>query len=138
MRIRTLARLAFGGVLLTEGGAALHRFEARRRLFAAAARRAYELGRPLVVIGDPDAGAHTRLVRAYGGGVRSRSAELPPPLLTVRDLALLLATSSAGVYSRVARGQVPGVLRIGRSIRFDPRVIAQWLSANSASAGGHP
>lgn len=68
MRIRTLARLAFGGVLLTEGGAALHRFEARRRLFAAAARRAYELGRPLVVIGDPDAGAHTRLVRAYGCG----------------------------------------------------------------------
>ncbi|MBL9106478.1 MAG: helix-turn-helix domain-containing protein [Myxococcales bacterium] len=59
-------------------------------------------------------------------------------MLTVRELALLLATSSAGVYSRVARGQVPGVLRIGRSIRFDPRVIAQWLSANSASAGGHP
>ena len=72
------------------------------------------------------------------GGVRSRGADLPPPLLTVQDLALLLATSSAGVYSRVARGQVPGVLRIGRTIRFDPRVIAQWLSANKASAGGHP
>jgi len=68
MRIGTLARLAFGGVLLTEGGAALHRFEARRRLFEAAARRAYELGRPLVVVGDPDAGAHTRLMRAYGCG----------------------------------------------------------------------
>ena len=68
MRIGTVARLAFGGVLLTEGGAALHRFESRRRLFEAAARRAYELGRPLVVVGDPDAGAHTRLVRAYGCG----------------------------------------------------------------------
>lgn len=68
MRTRTLARLALGAAVLTEGGAALHRFEARRHLFEAAARRAYQLGRPLVVVGDPDAGAHTRLVRAYGCG----------------------------------------------------------------------
>ncbi len=71
--------------------------------------------------------------------VRSRNAvDLPPPLLTVQDLALLLATSSSGVYSRVARGQIPGALRIGRTLRFDPRVIARWLSANKASAGGLP
>ena len=81
-------------------------------------------------------------VRAIPGhvdheGVRSRGeAELPPPLLTVQDLAVLLATSSSGVYSRVARGQIPGAFRIGRSLRFDRRVIAQWLSANKASAGG--
>jgi len=67
-----------------------------------------------------------------------RSLDLPPPLLTVRDLAVLLTTSSSGVYSRVARGQIPGALRIGRTLRFDPRVIAQWLSANKASAGGLP
>lgn len=68
MRTRTLARLVLGTAVLTEGGAALHRFEARRRLFEAATRRAHQLGRPLVVVGDPDAGAHTRLVRAYGCG----------------------------------------------------------------------
>ena len=67
-----------------------------------------------------------------------RSLDLPPPLLTVRDLAVLLTTSSSSVYSRVARGQIPGALRIGRTLRFDPRVIAQWLSANKASAGGLP
>jgi predicted DNA-binding transcriptional regulator AlpA len=72
-------------------------------------------------------------------GVRSRSeVDLPPPLLTVQDLAVLLTTSSSGVYSRVARGQIPGTIRIGRSLRFDPRVIAQWLSANKASAGDLP
>ena len=71
--------------------------------------------------------------------VRTRNAvDLPPPLLTVQDLASLLTTSSSGVYSRVARGQIPGALRIGRSLRFDPRVIARWLSANKASAGGLP
>ena len=64
--------------------------------------------------------------------------DLPPRLLTVKDLAALLSTSRSGVYSRVARGQIPGALRLGRTLRFDPRVIAQWLSANSASAGGHP
>jgi len=68
MRLQTLARLALGGVLLAEGGIALRRFERRRRAFAAAARRAAELGRPLVVVGDPDAGAHTRLMRAYDCG----------------------------------------------------------------------
>jgi len=72
-------------------------------------------------------------------GVRSRGElDLPPPVLTVQDLAVLLATSCSGVYSRVARGQVPGRLRIGRTLRFDPRVIARWLSANKASAGGLP
>jgi len=72
-------------------------------------------------------------------GVRSRSElDLPPPMLTVQDLAVLLTTSSSGIYSRVARGQIPGTLRIGRSLRFNARVIAQWLSANKASAGGLP
>ena len=76
---------------------------------------------------------------AVVGSVRSRNeVDLPPPLLTVKDLAVLLSTSNSGVYSRVARGQIPGALRIGRSLRFDPRVIAKWLSANKASAGGLP
>jgi hypothetical protein len=68
MRVQNLARLALGSALLVEGGMALRRFEQRRRAFAAAARRASELGRPLIVVGDPDAGAHTRLVRAYDCG----------------------------------------------------------------------
>ena len=68
MNVRSFARIALGGAVLAEGGMALRRFEARRRGFEAAARRASALGRPLVVVGDPDAGAHTRLVRAYGCG----------------------------------------------------------------------
>jgi len=68
MNVRSFARIALGGAILAEGGMALRRFEARRRAFEAAARHASALGRPLVVVGDPDAGAHTRLVRAYGCG----------------------------------------------------------------------
>jgi len=68
MSIRNLARVVVGGALLTEAGMALHRFEVRRRMFDAAAKRAREAGRPLIVVGDPDAGMHTRIVRAYGCG----------------------------------------------------------------------
>ncbi|WP_245913738.1 helix-turn-helix transcriptional regulator [Nannocystis exedens] len=69
--------------------------------------------------------------------VSSREASsLPPPLMTVEELAALLHTSKGAVYARHARGGIPGGLRLGRTLRFDPRIIAQWLSANSASAGG--
>lgn len=68
MSIRTVARIALGGALLAELGMAFHRFEVRRRTFDAAARRAAALGRPLVVVGDPDAGMHTGIKRAYGCG----------------------------------------------------------------------
>ena len=62
------ARLVLGYVGLVEGAAALIRFHERTAAFQAAAERAAALGRRLVVIGDPDAGMHTRLMRAYGCG----------------------------------------------------------------------
>ena len=68
MQVHTIARLLLGASLLIEGGSALHRFRRRRLAFDAAARRAAETGRPLIVVGDPDAGAHTRLMRAYECG----------------------------------------------------------------------
>ena len=68
MNTRTLARLVVGGALAVEGGMALRRFRNRRLAFEAASRRAVQLGRPLIVVGDPDAGAHTRLMRAYECG----------------------------------------------------------------------
>lgn len=72
-------------------------------------------------------------------GVSSREAPaLPPALMTVEELASLLRTSKKAIYARHARGGIPGGVRLGRTLRFDPRVVAQWLSANSASAGGQP
>jgi len=68
MQTHTIARLLLGASLIVEGGTALRRFRRRREAFEAAVRRATETGRPLVVVGDPDAGAHTRLLRAYECG----------------------------------------------------------------------
>lgn len=65
---KNLARIGLGYAALVESGAALVRFRERTAAFKAATERAAALGRRLVVIGDPDAGLHTRLLRAYGCG----------------------------------------------------------------------
>jgi len=51
-----------------EAAAALQRFEDRRSTYAKADEAARSMGRTLVVVGAPRAGAHTRLVGAYGCG----------------------------------------------------------------------
>ena len=65
---RFAARVVLGYVALVEGSAALIRFRERSAAFKSAVERATALGRRLIVIGDPDAGFHTRLMRAYGCG----------------------------------------------------------------------
>jgi hypothetical protein len=60
--------LILGYAALVESGAAMVRFRERTVAFMSAMERATALGRRLVVIGDPDAGMHTRLARAYGCG----------------------------------------------------------------------
>lgn len=68
MNRRTASAAGLGVALALEGLAAWKRFEARRTMFASAQQRALDLGRPLVVVGDPDAGMHTRMKRAYPCG----------------------------------------------------------------------
>ena len=65
---KTVARVVLTYGALVEGAAALIRHRERAAAFEAAVERASALGRRLVVIGDPDAGLHTRLMRAYGCG----------------------------------------------------------------------
>lgn len=56
------------GIVALEGFGALHRFRAREVLYREASARALALRRPLVVVGAPRAGFHTKLVPAYGCG----------------------------------------------------------------------
>ena len=68
MRVQSAARIALALLLGAELIGAHQRFANRQDIFALAQRRAVALGRPLVVIGDPHGGAHTRLIPAYGCG----------------------------------------------------------------------
>lgn len=69
MNHKTVARIALGTIAALELGAGIARAKARRDLFAQALARSNATGRPLVVVGDPDAGAWTKyLAREYGCG----------------------------------------------------------------------
>jgi hypothetical protein len=77
------------GVALDEGLAAVGRHAARGRLYAAAHARARAAGRPLIVVGDPDAGAHTRAARAYGCGDLCVDARSCPTCAAARQADLV-------------------------------------------------
>ena len=62
------ARTALACLAVVEAAAAIRRHTRRSEQYAAARAHATRVGKPLVVIGDPDAGAHTGLYRAYGCG----------------------------------------------------------------------
>ena len=68
MDTRIAARLVLAAVVTAEATAALARHNHRSELFEVAKARARLLHRPLVVVGDPNSGLHTRFVQAYGCG----------------------------------------------------------------------
>ncbi len=55
-----------------------------------------------------------------------------PLLLTADDVAALLRTSRKGVYVSAERGQLPGVVRIGRRLLFRRDDLLDWLGQKSA------
>lgn len=65
---RRIALSALGAAVGVEVVAAVIRQRMRSRMYDAAKAHARSLNRPLVVVGDPDAGASTALLRAYGCG----------------------------------------------------------------------
>lgn len=50
-------------------------------------------------------------------------------LVDVQDVARIMGISAKGVRRQVDAGQLPGVIRVGRLIRFDVQVIHSWISA---------
>lgn len=77
------------------------------------------------------------ILHEHGSGLVNSLESLDvAPLMTVEELAALLQASKGAIYARLARGGIPGALRLGRTLRFDRRVIVHWLSASRTSAGG--
>ena len=64
--------------------------------------------------------AHRELVQAFSPS--SAPPEAQPPLdkavYTAEEVARILGCSPKAVYAKVSRGQLPGVFRVGRSLRF--------------------
>lgn len=51
-----------------------------------------------------------------------------PLMLTVQESAKILRVNEKTIYDMVAKGELPGVKKVGRSIRISRRVLMQWLS----------
>jgi len=59
--------------------------------------------------------------------IRERIADAKEQeLLTVDQLALLTQYSPQTIYKKAAKGEIPGVIRFGRGIRFMRVVALAW------------
>jgi excisionase family DNA binding protein len=52
--------------------------------------------------------------------------------LTVAEIGDILGLSSKQIYALVAKGYIPSY-RIAGSIRFDPKLTAEWLRSQTAA-----
>ncbi len=55
------------------------------------------------------------------------SVRFLPHLLTLAEVADLLRTSPKATYAMIARGQLPGVVRIGRRVLVHADELVDWL-----------
>jgi excisionase family DNA binding protein len=63
------------------------------------------------------------------------AAECPAAmLLTVGEVAGVLRTSPKAIYSMVERGQLPGVIRLGRRVLVKRADLLDFLTHNLASS----
>jgi excisionase family DNA binding protein len=53
-------------------------------------------------------------------------------LLTADEVAVVLRTTRTAVYALVARGQLPGITRLGRRVLFRRDDLLGWLDQNRA------
>jgi len=51
-----------------------------------------------------------------------------PAVLTVDEAAALLRVDRKSVYESIRRGELPGVVRVGRAIRIGRTALLQWLA----------
>lgn len=62
----------------------------------------------------------------------SVSVDALPEILTVDEAAQLLRLNRKTVYEALARGEIPGARRIGRSYRIARAALLAWLADGQA------
>ena len=139
------ARLALASLMAYEAGVAIWRHRRRTAVYEQAVARANELGRPLVVIGDPDAGLHTRLARAYGCGAVcvdlrgcpacpvSVAADITRTVPQIEDDSAVVFVSCVFEYVGDVEAACREVLRIAGEaenvflVYVDPWTMTSWV-----------
>lgn len=55
--------------------------------------------------------------------------------LTVEQVALLIQYDPLTIYRKVKKGQIPGVIRNGRTIRFYRALVLPWIEGRLEQRG---
>jgi excisionase family DNA binding protein len=58
----------------------------------------------------------------------------PAVLLTPDETAALLRTSRKAIYAMIERGQLPGIVRIGRRVLIERSSLLDWLRQKSTAS----
>ena len=85
-----------------------------------------EVERPSEPALDPGGGAP-------GERTARPAASLDAPVMTVDELAALLRVNRKSIYDAIARGEIPGVRRIGRTFRASREAVLAWLREGRVS-----
>ena len=67
--------------------------------------------------------------------MKIRTAETEREVLTVDEAAVILRVSRFTLYSEIKRGRIPGVVRIGRTIRLSRGALSAWFEAKPTHVG---
>ena len=95
--------------------------------------------RPELSPGDDNPVRSQRWLARRARTLRDRDADEPtaarlPVLLTVDEAADFLRTTRRAIYAMVERGQLPGVIRIGRRVLLRADDLLDWLDQKRASS----
>ncbi|OIO04662.1 MAG: hypothetical protein AUJ52_14865 [Elusimicrobia bacterium CG1_02_63_36] len=55
-------------------------------------------------------------------------------LLSVDELSAYLSLPKSTIYSWVSMRRIPGVVRLGRALRFEKQAIDRWIDAEKTRA----
>jgi excisionase family DNA binding protein len=75
-------------------------------------------------------GGNSRHQGVTAGGKQVKSTAIPV-LLTSGEVATSLRTTRKAIYAMVERGQLPGVIRLGRRVLFCQETLLDWLRQKS-------
>ncbi len=59
--------------------------------------------------------------------------EVQPTLLKPEEAAMLLNISRSQMFALMARGEIPGVVRIRRSVRISRIVLERWIAEQASN-----
>ena len=83
---------------------------------------------PQAAAAEPTRAPETSGPAAQPAGQATSSPWLQPLLVDLAELAVLLKISARTAKRMAAAGELPGLVRLGRLVRFDRRVIERWIA----------